>query len=662
MLRKIPRVWISVALDGSCPRSAAVTMPGLVRLYSAKTERAIQQQDTPTDASSIPRPGAVMSDHKPTTVSGKKKPRTNPPFVKNLFLGRFDTNMLIFPEVLDKHEVEELNEMYEPVERFFLEKVDSKAIDEKCCIPDEVMQQLRDFGLFGQQIPHEYGGLGFNATQYARMAEATALDASLSVTLGAHQSIGLKGILLFGTDAQKAKYLPKLATGENVAAFCLTEAGSGSDAASIQTSAKLSDDGKTFYINGEKMYISNGGFAKIFTVFARTKIAKPNGEVEDKVTAFIVERAFGGITHGKHEDKLGMRGSSTTTVHFDNTPVPIENVIGEVGHGFKVAVSILNSGRFSMGSSSAGALRKLLGLATEHVIQRKQFGRQLKDFGLIQEKCSQMAIDAYAMESMAYLTAGIIDNHEQADAAVEAAIVKVYSSEAMWRGVSETLQIMGGMGYMRTYPFERFLRDCRILMIFEGTNEILRLFIALMGVQHAGQELRGVVKKLRDPLNNFGFAMKKAVERIKTNRANPSLTLRLYNHVHPDLSFQSEALETRVLKYQFMVEKYLSRYADKIIEEQLSLKRFADIVIDMYAMTAVMARASRSKSIGLQHNDHEIMLARTFVQQACSRIDKNLEDLETGDSSNGDMNIKRIAEYMFKHGGYTATHPLVKNW
>jgi len=204
-----------------------------------------------------------------------EKPPTNEPFVKNLFVGKFDTKMLIFPEILTKDEVEELNQLVEPVEKFFTQQLDSAAIDRNSKIPEEVFQQLKEFGLFGQIIPMEYGGLGFSATQLARMAEVTTLDPSIYVTLGAHQAIGLKGILLQGTDQQKAKYLPKLATGEHIAAFCLTESGSGSDAASIKTHATLSEDGKTYFLNGEKLWISNGGIAEIMTVFAKTKVTKP---------------------------------------------------------------------------------------------------------------------------------------------------------------------------------------------------------------------------------------------------------------------------------------------------------------------------------------------------------------------------------------------------
>ncbi|KAM4687176.1 LOW QUALITY PROTEIN: complex I assembly factor ACAD9, mitochondrial-like [Rhinophrynus dorsalis] len=414
-------------------------------------------------------------------------------YAKELFLGTVRKEEVFpYPEI-SKEELEEINQFVAPVEKFFNEEVDSKAIDLNAKIPPETLEGLKNLGLFGIQIPEEYGGLGLSNTMYARLGEITSLDGAIAVTLAAHQAIGLKGILIAGNDEQKAKYLPKLASGEHIAAFCLTEPGSGSDAASIQSRATATEDGKHFLLNGSKIWISNGGLADIFTVFARTEVVDKDGEKKDKITAFIVERAFGGVTHGKAEDKLGIRGSNTCELHFENTKVPVENVIGEVGGGFKVAMNILNSGRFSMGSASAGMIKKLIELTAEYACTRKQFKR-LSDFELIQEKFALMAQKAFVMESMAYLTAGMMDRPGLPDCSVEAAMVKVFSSEGAWLCVSEALQILGGLGYMKDYPYERYLRDSRILLIFEGTNEILRMYIALTGMQHAGKILTGKIK------------------------------------------------------------------------------------------------------------------------------------------------------------------------
>ncbi|NXO88084.1 ACAD9 dehydrogenase, partial [Sitta europaea] len=535
----------------------------------------------------------------------------------------FQEEVFPYPEISNE-ELAEINQFVGPVEKFFNEEVDSKKIDQDAKIPPETLQGLKDLGLFGMQIPEEYGGLGLSNTMYARLGEITSLDGSIAVTLAAHQAIGLKGILIAGTEEQKAKYLPRLASGEHIAAFCLTEPGSGSDAASIQTRATLSEDGKHFLLNGSKVWISNGGLASIFTVFARTEVVDKDGQVKDKITAFIVERDFGGVTHGKPEDKLGIRGSNTCGVHFENTKVPVENVIGEVGGGFKVAMNILNSGRFSMGSASAGMIKKLIELTSEYACTRKQFNKKLSQFGLIQEKFCLMAVKAYVMESMAYLTAGMMDRPGFPDCSVEAAMVKVFSSEGAWACVSEALQILGGLGYMKDYPYERYLRDTRILLIFEastsipfhcklqfthsrkGTNEILRMYIALTGMQHAGKILTDKIKAIKQ--GNMGVALGEFLTRLQDTLGRKVDLGLVGDHgvVHPSLQESAKKLEENVYYFGTTVRGLLSRFGKTIVEEQLVLKRVADVVINLYAMTAAISRASRSISIGLRSHDHEV--------------------------------------------------------
>ncbi|CAI9553292.1 unnamed protein product, partial [Staurois parvus] len=536
-----------------------------------------------------------------------------------------------YPEI-SKDELEEINQLVGPVEKFFSEEVDSKAIDQNAKIPPETMKGLKDLGLFGMQIPEEYGGLGLSNTMYARLGEITSLDGAIAVTLAAHQAIGLKGILIAGNEEQKAKYLPKLASGDHIAAFCLTEPGSGSDAASIKSRATLSADGKHYILNGSKIWISNGGLADIFTVFARTDVVDKDGVTKDKITAFIVERAFGGVIHGKPEDKLGIRGSNTCELHFENTKIPVENVIGEVGGGFKVAMNILNSGRFSMGSASAGMIKKLIEMTAEYACTRKQFNKKLSDFELIQDKFALMAKKVYVMESMAYLTAGMMDRPGFPDCSMEAAMVKVFSSEGAWQCVNEALQILGGLGYMKDYPYERYLRDSRILLIFEGTNEILRLYIALTGVQHAGKILTSKIKEIKK--GGLGVATGILSKMFRDSfKRNIDLGLRGKDTaVHPSL--------------------------ESIVDEQLVLKKIADILINLYAMTAVISRSSRSISIGLCNHDHEVLLANMFCIEAYFKNIYAMAELERTSDQNQDDNIRKIAKYVLENRAYTCSHPL----
>ncbi|XP_044512824.1 complex I assembly factor ACAD9, mitochondrial [Gracilinanus agilis] len=587
--------------------------------------------------------------------------RTGPPcraYAKELFLGKIvKKEVFPYPEVsLD--ELRDIQQFVVPVEKFFNEEVDSKKIDHDGVIPEAVLTRLKQLGLFGMLIPEEYGGLGLSHIMYARLGEILSQDGAIAVTLAAHQAIGLKGILLAGTEEQKAKYLPKLATGEYIAAFCLTEATSGSDAASIQTRATLSEDKKFFILNGSKIWITNGSLASIFTVFAKTEIIDSDGFKKDKITAFIVERSFGGITNGKRENKLGIRGSDTCEVRFENTKVPVENVIGEVGGGFKIAMNVLNSGRFSMGSLVAGMLKKLIGMTAEYACTRKQFNRPLSEFGLIEEKFALLARKTYVMESMAYLTAGMMDSPGFPDCSMEAAMVKVFSSEASWICVSEALQIVGGLGYMKDYPYERYLRDSRILQIFEGTNEVLRMYIALTGLQHAGKVLTKTLDDLRE--GNMIVAMEHMSRKLRESlRRKIDLGLTGKDGlVHPSVEESARRLEENVYYFGKTVEVLLKRFGKTILEEQMTMKRMADIMINMYAMTAVLSRSSRSIRIGLRNYDHEVLLTNIFCTEAYFQNLYNMAQLEKYSSENLDEHIKKAARLVLETRSFPCAHPL----
>src|SRR5580692_9347912 len=421
---------------------------------------------------------------------------------KSLAAGRIvEDSLFPYPRLRDKDR-EVLGMMIEAIDAFLDPyKEDFKRWDREAAQPAEFIQGLRDLGLFGLIIPEEHGGLGLSNAGYARvLSQSSTHDSSVSLTIGAHSSIGMKGILLFGTAAQKARYLPKLAAGEMIAAFCLTESGAGSDAASIRTHAEKTADGG-WLLNGEKIWITNGGIADLYTVFART--SSPAG----KITAFLVEAAWPGVTHGQHEDKMGIRASSTTTVSFADVRVPAGNVLDAEGKGFKVAMAILNNGRTGLGGGAVGGLKTLIALATQQAQARKQFGTAIAEFGLVREKISQMTIDCFAAESVVWMVAHYIDSGVP-DYSVEAAMSKVFASEAIQRCAHEALQIAAGSGFMRDLPYEQIVRDCRILSIFEGTNEVLRLYVALSGLKDLGKsygELRAAVDSIfNHPIKGFG--------------------------------------------------------------------------------------------------------------------------------------------------------------
>lgn len=580
-------------------------------------------------------------------------------FVMNMFAGNANFEQVFpFPDVLTLDQRETLTMIQSPSEKFWEENHDPLACDAAEKVNEQLWENLKPLGAFGMQVPPEFGGVGLNATQYARMAEIMgASDLGVAIALGSHQSIGYKGILLYGNDEQKQRYLPDLATGNRIACFCLTEPGSGSDAGSIRTRAEPSADGKHWVLNGSKIWISNGGIADVFTVFAKTPVTNPKtGETKDKVTAFIVERKFGGITSTSGEKKMGIKASNTATVNFDNTPIPVENILGEVGDGFKVAMNILNSGRFGMGAALSGCMRKQITKAVEHAVQREQFRSKLCTFGTIQEKLARMSMAHYATESIAYIVSGIMDRGFK-DFQCEAAISKIYSSESAWFVTDETIQILGGMGFMRSTGVEKVMRDLRIFRIFEGTNEILRLFVALTGAQYAGGHLKELARAMSNPAGNLGMIMEYGTKRMKRAvglASGPSLG----QYVSPQLQNSAALISQSMTLFDSSVEHLLMKYKKDIIHEQFLLNRLANSAIDIFACMCVLSRASRSEKLNLNTAQHEINMAKVLCNESADRINAALSSIRSQNKLENFELMKQISSQVCEAGGVAQAHPL----
>ena len=568
-------------------------------------------------------------------------------FGKSLFFGEIlEDQIFPYPE-LDREQRDTVKSVADAV-RKYLSTIDAAKLDRAGEMPSDVLQTLRELGLFGLIVPQEYGGIGLSNTGYARiMEEVASWDASIAVTIGAHSSIGFKGLLLFGTREQKERWLPRLATGETIAAFCLTEPGSGSDAFSIRTRAEKSADGSHYVLNGEKIWITNGGIADFFTVFAKTTPDTP--QQKGRISAFIVTRDLGGVSHGPHEDKMGIRASSTTTVRFEDVRVPKENLLGEEGKGFKIAMSILNHGRTGLGAGAVGGQKRILQLAAQHANERKQFGRPIGSFGLVKDKIGRMATRLYASESLVYLVSATIDRGG-VDYSLEGAATKVFNSEALWVAADEALQIAAGMGYMREQPYERILRDVRINRIFEGTNEILRLYVGLTGVQKPGEYLQGLGKDLanalNDPIKSLGvlrnYGLRKVRQTIPYGRTQIS-------KAHESLRKQVANVEDAVQQLALQSETVLRRYGRQIVEKQFATRRLADVAIDLMAMLAVISRTTRIiESRGLAASQQELDLAIAFCTDAHHRVQQNFHAA----GHNNDEEIKAIADRTLAAGRY----------
>lgn len=591
---------------------------------------------------------------------GPKKFLPTNSFVMNLFSGNIKLNQVFpFPEPLDKEQLETIQMISEANYKYFEEINDASANDANECVPDKNYQILKDIGCFGAIIPIEYDGAGLNSTQSLCLGEiAGQYDLGLSITLGVH-GIGLRAIILNGTDEQKSKYLPDLASGKKIAAFALTEPGTGSDARSIKSKAVLSNDGKHYILNGSKIWISNGGFADIFTVFAKVPIkCDDTGEVKEKMTAFIVERNFGGITHSKPLKKMGLNCSNTVALYFDNVPIPVENVIGEVGGGFKVAMNVLNGGRYGMAGLLSGTMKTLIQKATNFANNRVQFGSNLASFQGIQEKLARMAMVHYIVESIAYMVAGNIDmNHK--DCHLEAAIGKIYSSEAAWFVCDETVQIMGGMGYMREAGIEKIMRDLRVFRVFEGANDILRLFIALTGLQNAGNNLKEIQKAIKNPIANIGLLFDESTKRmsrvvgLKSNYNN-----NIAESVAPQLKECALLVSKSIEHYGSTVEYLLLKYNKAIINEQFLLLRLANSAIDIYSMIVVLSRATRSVNKQFKSAEHEINMVKVICSEAYERSENNLSSIRVKDKLKNYEIMKKIAQNVSINENISHVHPI----
>ncbi|MBI2388919.1 MAG: acyl-CoA dehydrogenase family protein [Deltaproteobacteria bacterium] len=566
-------------------------------------------------------------------------------FMKSLFHGVI-AEELVSPWPEPQPEGRDAIERIVGAVRRFGERVDSAAIDREGRIAEDDLRTLREIGVFGATVPREHGGLGLGRAGAARVIQELAtVDSSIALTVAAHQSIGLDALLFFGTDTQKRKYLPRLAAGEWLAGFALTEATAGTDAAAIQTRAERSPEGEGWIVDGSKLWVTNGATADVFTVFARTSPAEEG--VKPRITAFLVERGHGVIS-SEPWPTLGVRGSATTSVRLEAARVPSGNVLGEVGRGFKVATQVLDGGRVALAAQCVGLCKRLVSMSVARAAERRAFGRAIGGFGLIKDKIARMMVDTFALESALYATAGLIDGGT-AEWSIESAICKVLGSETAWRVANEAAQIAGGLGYMADHPWERLLRDARVHMVFEGTNETLRCFVALAGMQGPGREITDVTRAMREPIKGFGllsdFALRKARSALGRERLH---------RVHPLLNKETVLFEEATVELARNVEKVLRKHGKEIAEMQFTQRRVADLAIDLYALAACLSRTSRAiEKKGEDGARREIELTTAFAGHASDRIAANVRAFERND----DELLKAIAQRSYADGGYPFEAP-----
>jgi acyl-CoA dehydrogenase family member 9 len=559
-------------------------------------------------------------------------------FCKSLFLGEIHEE-LVFPWPEPNAAEQERVRQLIAAAREVGERIDPRKIEEDRWVGDRLIRDLAEAGLLGLYVPEQYGGQGLSQTGYARVFETfTQIDATLSIVLGVHQSIGYKGIVLFGSDEQKERFLPDLCAGRKLAGFALTEPEAGSDAYGLNSRAVQRPDG-SWVLNGEKRYIGNGGKGEVFTTFARCEV-----DGEDRHIALILEKGMKGFEVGERFDTMGLRGNDLRRLYFKDIRVPPENVLGEPGEGFRIAMHVLNNGRIGLGTGSVGATKGLLDRAIDHVKERRQFDQPLADFELVQEKIAWMVSYLFGLESMCYLTCGLVDQGVE-DYSLESAICKVSGTEFLWYAANRVMQLQGGAGYLRTEPYEQILRDIRIFPIFEGANDVLRAFVALSGVKPLGEKLSGLGEiGLGDPIGTIGVLFDYVSDRIQREIRPDKIT-----QAHPELESLADTVSEQVQQLRDVSEKLLREHKREIVARQFHQKRLASAVSDIYAQIAVLSRVSQIFSDqGIEPSGQERYIAETFCTRAAGRVRSSFEQIE----SNDDDRMTAIAKLAYKRGEY----------
>jgi len=580
-------------------------------------------------------------------------------FTRGIFAGVvLDSLLFPYPLSLNERNADEartVQRLIKSLREMEGDLIDPAKFDEEETIPDNVVRAFAEIGMLGLTIPRKYGGLELSSAAYARVFETlSAIDGSLSVLVGVHCGLGAKAIVLHGNDQQKERYLPPLARGDFLAAYALTEPDVGSDAQNIKTTAMLSKDGSHWRLNGRKIWIGNAHRAGVIATFAQAFVQR-RGETVPRMTAFLVRPDMPGFRVVGTVRKLGIRGSTQAELSYEGMQVPADHLLGAVGRGFGVAVHVLNAGRLTLAAGCTGATKRILNEMSSYAEERVQFGHPLADFEITQRKISRTASDIYASDAMLGVLAALVDRGD-IDFSLETACAKVFASEMVWRAADDMVQLAGGRGYVKPYPYERMLRDSRINRIFEGANEVLRLFIALNGVQAPAEALKQVGSALRRPLRNLGLLSGYATSRVRL-RLGQTSTLDI--DLHDRLKKHKEYFERHVAELGTATDRAIFRHREKIVDSQLVLERLANMAVDLFATAAVIARTqSLVDERGIEMCEREIALCDLFCVVAGQRFRANRNMLDSR-AENLDDTRRSVAGAVRSAKGYFVTDAIL---
>lgn len=587
-----------------------------------------------------------LSPHKPL---GKRRA----PFVKNLFLGKYDTEFAAFPEPQNYDRQKEFFEWLKPIENLVASNVNPDAIDKSGKIPQDVIDQLRDLDVLRAAVPDEYKGLGLNFSEISKLIETLSHVPPLGAYL-AKQAHAVSLIANHASDIQKEIYLTKIAAGEITPTVCICENTQGSNAEAIQCYAERSTDDKFWILNGSKTFVANAENSNLFLVFADYYEQGRSFKPEDRVTAFLVEKDFGGITVHDPIDTMGLRGHTLSQVTFKNTPVPINNVVGELGSASELFTNIYSEGKEFIGSQAIGLTKNFLQLLIKSLKSDPDFNATTFKNELVQEVVGKISCSIFAMESVVYMTTGMVDSFANQDCNVEKCIVEYFCNETCIQSLLTGVPLLGSSSFIRGSGIERLLRDAMCLTSFDGSVLNTKAVIALQGLQYNGRETHEMVRVQRNP----PMFPKKVLEMMLKFKRDKSLYIA--DNMHPTLIHSATLLEQTILKFEKAIGTIFIRYGVEVLNQKMDLCRIADVASYLYVIAAILARSSRSYCLGFRDSELELKMAQIHAYILYQKAQVLVDELEHGDWINGDYLIKEIADTAFEKDKYFVEHPLAR--
>lgn len=581
-----------------------------------------------------------------------KRQQQRQPFAKNLFLGVFDHEFMYYPEPQTKERHTRFFEWLQPIEKYMSENLENPQNVRK----DDVLSHLRDLGVFRAHVDEQYLGLNLNQTELAKLVEVLSCLPWLGSYIVKNHIVPVHIISTMASEEQKAKYLPRIATGEIVPTVCYTESDGGINIRSMNTATELSDCNTHYILNGEKSFVVNGHDSNLFLVFSPCGHSQALSSGHGVLSVFLVERDMNGIDFKNVKNLVGLHNSSVCTVTFKDIKIPKDNLLGEIKSGMNILIDSLAPGNRNLAPQAVGILRTFIKLLTRHVLERKHLDQNMHEYESIQEVIGKMSTALYSMESMLYFTTGSMDMYENQDCGLEKAMVEMHCINECVACIYEGLRIIGVESYLREKPYIQIFEDALSYTLFDSYNIDSNIYMALLGLQHMGKNLRQHIMKLRNPFNFPQYILKWTIGK------EYQLNLCITDHLHPSLVNGGKILEKCITRLQTVGVLMLQRHGSEISERQMELRRISELAMNTFALITVLSRTSRAYCIGLKNAELDRQLANVFAILADNRTKALTDEITLGQYVNGDILNKNIAEVIYSKKDYFAEHPLKRNY